>query len=84
MADADVTRREVLTKAVYMTPAIVTLPVLLSFASAGSGHPSAYSAGSGHPGDYSAGSGHPDDAGDDGRHRRWKRGKPLGWERGRH
>jgi hypothetical protein len=39
MADADVTRREVLTKAAYMAPAIVTLPVLLSFASAGSGHP---------------------------------------------
>jgi hypothetical protein len=38
MADADVTRREVLTKAAYMTPAIVTLPVLLSFASAGSGN----------------------------------------------
>ena len=35
---SDVTRREVLTKAVYMAPAIVTLPVLLSFASAGSGY----------------------------------------------
>ena len=39
MADVDVTRREVLTKAAYMAPAIVTLPVLLSFASAGSGNP---------------------------------------------
>ena len=39
MADVDVTRREVLTKATYMAPAIVTLPVLLSFASAGSGNP---------------------------------------------
>jgi len=37
MADTDVTRREILTKAAYVTPAIVTLPVLLSFASAGSG-----------------------------------------------
>jgi hypothetical protein len=37
MADVDVTRRAVLTKAAYMAPAIVTLPVLLSFASAGSG-----------------------------------------------
>jgi hypothetical protein len=36
--NSDVTRREVLAKAVYMAPAIVTLPVLLSFASAGSGH----------------------------------------------
>jgi hypothetical protein len=35
--NSDVTRREVLAKAVYMAPAIVTLPVLLSFASAGSG-----------------------------------------------
>jgi hypothetical protein len=33
-----VTRREVLTKAAYLAPAIVTLPVLLSFASAGSGY----------------------------------------------
>jgi hypothetical protein len=39
MADIDVTRREVLTRAAYMAPAIVTLPVLLSFASAGSGNP---------------------------------------------
>jgi hypothetical protein len=39
MANSDVTRREVLAKAAYMTPAIVTLPVLLSFASAGSGRP---------------------------------------------
>lgn len=38
MADADMARRDVLTKAAYMTPAIVTLPVLLSFASAGSGN----------------------------------------------
>jgi hypothetical protein len=37
MANPDVTRRDVLTKATYMTPAILTLPVLLSFASAGSG-----------------------------------------------
>jgi hypothetical protein len=35
---SDVTRREVLTKAAYVAPAIVTLPVLLSFASAGSGY----------------------------------------------
>jgi hypothetical protein len=39
MADADVTRRDVLTKVTYMTPAIVTLPVVLSFAAAGSGDP---------------------------------------------
>ena len=41
MSHSEVTphcRREVLTKAVYMAPAIVTLPVLLSFASAGSGY----------------------------------------------
>ncbi len=37
MTHPDVTRRDVLTKAAYMTPAIVTLPVLLSFAAAGSG-----------------------------------------------
>jgi hypothetical protein len=37
-SNSDVTRREVLAKAIYMAPAIVTLPVLLSFASAGSGH----------------------------------------------
>jgi hypothetical protein len=37
MTHPDITRREVLTKAAYMTPAIVTLPVLLSFAAAGSG-----------------------------------------------
>jgi hypothetical protein len=36
--NSDVTRREVLTKAVYIAPVIVTLPVLLSFASAGSGY----------------------------------------------
>jgi hypothetical protein len=36
--NSDVIRREVLTKALYMAPAIVTLPVLLSFASAGSGY----------------------------------------------
>jgi hypothetical protein len=36
--NSDVTRREVLTKALYTAPAIVTLPVLLSFASAGSGY----------------------------------------------
>jgi hypothetical protein len=39
MADMNMTRREVLTKTAYMAPAIVTLPVMLSFASAGSGHP---------------------------------------------
>jgi hypothetical protein len=39
MADADMTRHEVLAKAAYVAPAILTLPVLLSFASAGSGHP---------------------------------------------
>jgi hypothetical protein len=38
-SDTDITRREVLTRAAYMAPAIVTAPVLLSFASAGSGHP---------------------------------------------
>jgi hypothetical protein len=42
MANADMTRREALTKAAYMAPAIVTLPVLLSFASAGSGNPGDY------------------------------------------
>ena len=36
--NSDATRREVLTKAIYTAPAIVTLPVLLSFASAGSGY----------------------------------------------
>jgi hypothetical protein len=40
MTDNDVTRRDILTKAAYMTPAIATLPVLLSFAAAGSGAPS--------------------------------------------
>jgi hypothetical protein len=34
--NSEVTRREVLTQAAYLAPAIVTLPVLLSFASAGS------------------------------------------------
>jgi hypothetical protein len=38
MADTDVNRREILTKAAYVTPAVVTLPVLLSFASSGSGN----------------------------------------------
>jgi hypothetical protein len=38
MADADITRRQILAKAAYMAPGIVTLPVLLSFASAGSGY----------------------------------------------
>jgi hypothetical protein len=37
MSETPPTRREVLCKAVYVTPAILTLPVLLSFASAGSG-----------------------------------------------
>jgi hypothetical protein len=72
MAEADVTRREVLTKAVYMTPAIVTLPVLLSFASAGSGN----------PGNDAAGSGNPGNDRDDGRHKRWGRRKHHGWENG--
>jgi hypothetical protein len=39
-SNSEVTRREVLTKAIYMPPAIVTLPVFLSFASAGSGNDS--------------------------------------------
>jgi hypothetical protein len=94
MANTDETRREVLTKAVYMTPAIVTLPVLLSFASAGSGNPGGDAAGSGNPGgdaagsgipgDDAAGSGNPGDDGDDGRHKRWGRRKHHGWERGKH
>jgi hypothetical protein len=58
MADIDVTRREVLTQAAYMAPAIVTLPVLLSFASAGSGTPGNYG-GSGTPGNFGGGSGTP-------------------------
>jgi len=37
MSETHPTRREVMHKAVYMTPAILSLPVLLSFASAGSG-----------------------------------------------
>jgi hypothetical protein len=36
MADQQSTRREVVRKAVYMAPMIVTLPAVLSFASAGS------------------------------------------------
>lgn len=74
MANTDVTRREVLTKAADMAPAIVTLPVLLSFASAGSGSPGDYGSDPGDPGDY----------GDDGQHKRWKRGKHHSWERGKH
>jgi len=50
MADVDMTRREVLTKAAYMAPAIVTLPVLLSFASAGSGNHGDDGDGEGHKG----------------------------------
>ncbi len=38
MAEAQPTRREVLQKIVYVTPVILTLPVLPSFASAGSGN----------------------------------------------
>jgi hypothetical protein len=64
MADIDVTRREVLTQAAYMAPAIVTLPVLLSFASAGSGTPGNYG-GSGTPGNY-GGSGTPGNYGGSG------------------
>jgi hypothetical protein len=69
MADADVTRREILTKAAYMTPAIVTLPVLLSFASAGSGHP-------GDDEDHG-----PHQGGNKGKHLGWERGKHYGWEK---
>jgi hypothetical protein len=90
MADIDVTRREVLTQAAYMAPAIVTLPVLLSFASAGSGTPGNSGGGGGSPGTpgNSGGGGGspgtPGDAGDEGRHRRWERGRRHGWNRGRH
>ena len=38
MAEQHSTRREVVRKAVYMAPIIVTLPAVLSFASAGSGN----------------------------------------------
>jgi hypothetical protein len=69
MANTDVTRREVLTKAAYMAPAIVTLPVLLSFASAGSGHP-------GGDGDDGLHQGW-----ERGKHRGWERGKHYGWEK---
>jgi predicted small lipoprotein YifL len=37
MAEQQPTRREVLQKALYVAPLIVTLPAFLSFASAGSG-----------------------------------------------
>jgi hypothetical protein len=69
MADADVTRREVLTQATYMTPAILTLPVLLSFASAGSGH-------DGNHGDHGKHKGW-----ERHKHHGWERGKHLGWEK---
>ena len=59
MAAIDVTRREVLTQAAYMAPAIVTLPVLLSFASAGSGTPGNSGGGVGNPGNFGGGSGTP-------------------------
>lgn len=39
MSDTPLTRREVIRKSVYITPIIVTLPVLPSFASAGSDSP---------------------------------------------
>jgi hypothetical protein len=63
MANVDVTRREVLTKAAYMAPAIVTLPVLLSFASAGSGNPGGYGGRTGNPGGYGGRTGNPGDDG---------------------
>jgi rSAM-associated Gly-rich repeat protein len=72
MADANVTRREVLTKAAYMTPAIVTLPVLLSFASAGSGHPD-------DNGDHGKHKGW-----ENGKHKGWENGKHKSWENGKH
>ena len=37
MSEQQPTRREVLEKAVYISPVILTLPAVLSFASAGSG-----------------------------------------------
>ena len=37
MAEQHPTRREVIQKALYVAPIIVTLPAVLSFASAGSG-----------------------------------------------
>jgi hypothetical protein len=70
MADADVTRREVLTKAAYMTPAIITLPVLLSFASAGSGNRR-------DAGDHGKHTGW-----ENGKHTGWYKGKHTGWENG--
>jgi hypothetical protein len=39
MSESQSTRREVLKKAAYVTPVILTLPILPSFASAGSGDP---------------------------------------------
>jgi hypothetical protein len=39
MSDTPLTRRDVIRKSVYITPVIVTLPVLPSFASAGSDSP---------------------------------------------
>jgi hypothetical protein len=69
MADVDVTRREVLTKAAYVTPAIVTLPVLLSFASAGSGYEA-------HHGDHGKHKGW-----EIGKHYGWEIGKHHGWEK---
>jgi hypothetical protein len=69
MANTDVTRREVLAQAAYMAPAIVTLPVLLSFASAGSGNP-------GGGGDDGLHQGW-----ERGKHYGWERGKHYGWEK---
>jgi len=37
MSEKRLTRREVVKKAVYLTPVILTLPAVLSFSSAGSG-----------------------------------------------
>ena len=39
MSDTPLTRRDVIRESVYITPVIVTLPVLPSFASAGSDSP---------------------------------------------
>jgi hypothetical protein len=38
MSETQSTRREVLKKAVYVTPAVLTLPVFPSFAATGSGN----------------------------------------------
>jgi hypothetical protein len=39
MSETQSTRREVIRRALYVTPVILTLPVLPSFTSAGSGDP---------------------------------------------